>query len=559
MADMLKAALWYQQNGYSVIPAKKNKKPFVKWQQFQKAPAGEVQIREWWDKWPGANIAILTGMKSNLTVIDVDSEAGRDAISEFLPETATFPTVKTPKGWHYYFKYHSKINNGVRVLNDCDTRGEGGYVIAPPSSNGDKKAYVWLDGLKISDTNLIQIPEFLALTLEQGSFNAKSNKISLDPLVYSEIVDDKNDTVTTSDDTIPQGRRDDTLFSLANYLVKGGMPIDNIRFYLRFFASHCDPPFPENEIEVKIKSALNRSKRSDANISEIVREYVLSSHGVILSSEVSQMSSLSSRSEKQAMSKVLSRMVDEGELERYGNKNGQFRRINRELNKIDIFNVKSEYLDIKYPLDLHELFKTMPRNVIVIAGTQNVGKTAFLMNVASMNMNRNIKIRYFTSEMGEMELVERCKMFEPDIPFSFWENVEFCDHSSGFADKIEPDGLNIIDYLEVSDSFWQVGERFKEMYEMLNKGIAIVALQKGFKKEFGRGAEFSLEKPRLYVTLESNPPEGNIAKIVKCKNWARQDINPNGKECVFNVIQGCKIRKVTRWTSPYQKEVDNAA
>ena len=162
MTTMLDAALWYQKNGFSVIPAKKDKRPFIKWQSFQESPADVVQIREWWEKWPNANVAIVTGAKSDLTVLDADSEAGRDALNEFLPDSANIPTVKTPKGWHYYFKYLPSISNGVRVLTDCDVRSEGGYVIAPPSSNGHKKAYVWLDGLKIWEVEPNPIPEFLS-------------------------------------------------------------------------------------------------------------------------------------------------------------------------------------------------------------------------------------------------------------------------------------------------------------------------------------------------------------------------------------------------------------
>jgi len=240
-------------------------------------------------------------------------------------------------------------------------------------------------------------------------------------------------------------------------------------------------------------------------------------------------------------------MVEDGIIERVNGRNAHFRRINKELNVIDIYNIKSEYLDIRYPLEIENLFKTMPKNIILVAGTQNVGKTAFMMNLAALNMNRGFEVRYFTSEMGELELVERCKMFEPEIPFSFWRGVQFCDHNTGFKDKLSADGINIIDYLEISDSFYKVAEILTGIQERLEKGIAVVALQKGFKQELGRGAEFSLEKPRLYITMSANPPEGNIAKIIKCKNWKRSDVNPNGMECIFNVIQGTKIKKTLGW------------
>ena len=554
MADMLTAALWYQKKGFSVIPAKKDKKPFIKWQDFQRTPATEVQVKEWWQQWPNANIALVTGEKSNLTVVDADSEAGKAAIEDMLSDTLSVPVVKTPRGYHYYFSYAKGVRNGVQVLTDCDIRSEGGYVIAPPSKNGQACGYTWMNS--INGNIPPKIPSFLLDTILNSNQNTpETSPITItNSLLYRDENDvDKSGQSWTSVDRLSQGSRDNTLFNLANHLVKGNMPIDKIRFFLGFFASHCNPPFPDSEIENKIKSAVERANRSDVNITEIVREFVLSTRGHFLSTDCQRMSTLSTRKELKAMSTALSRMVDEGLIERVGNKNGQFRRIEVELNEINIFDVKDNYLDIRYPLDIHELFRTMPKNIIVVAGTPNVGKTSFMLNMAALNMNRGMNIRYFTSEMGEMELANRCKMFEPDIPLSFWKNVKFCDCSSGFADKVDPDGINIIDYLELPNDFWSVGEKLAAIYEKLNKGIAVVALQKKFGQKLGRGAEFSLEKPRLYISLESCPPDGNTAEIVKCKNHAREDVNPNHMECHFNVIQGVKIRMIGRWCHPTVK------
>jgi hypothetical protein len=73
-------------------------------------------------------------------VIDLDSDDGRRALNEYLPETLEVPTVKTPKGMHYYFDYTPGIPNKARILKDVDVRNDGGYVIAPPS-----KGYKWLE------------------------------------------------------------------------------------------------------------------------------------------------------------------------------------------------------------------------------------------------------------------------------------------------------------------------------------------------------------------------------------------------------------------------------
>ena len=78
----LKAALFYHWHmKYSVIPVRANKKPFVKWEQYQDKPADEMQIRQWWKKHPKANVGLVCGQVSGINVVDVDTEAGWDALT----------------------------------------------------------------------------------------------------------------------------------------------------------------------------------------------------------------------------------------------------------------------------------------------------------------------------------------------------------------------------------------------------------------------------------------------------------------------------------------------
>jgi hypothetical protein len=130
----LEAALKYQQSGFSVIPVRPNKKPYIKWRKYQLKKAGEKQIRQWWQSWPEANPAIVTGEISGVDVVDVDNEAGWKALNEFLSDSLTTPISKTPAGgYHVYFKHRAGLSNGVRIIEGCDLRTGGGYVLAPPS------------------------------------------------------------------------------------------------------------------------------------------------------------------------------------------------------------------------------------------------------------------------------------------------------------------------------------------------------------------------------------------------------------------------------------------
>ena len=74
-----------------------------------------------------------------------------------------------------------------------------------------------------------------------------------------------------------------------------------------------------------------------------------------------------------------------------------------------------------------------------------------------------------------------------------------------------------------------------EIYRKLNQGIAIVALQKNKGRDTGVGGDRSLEKPRLYLSLESGK-----AKIIVGKNWV-SNVNPVGLQLDFKLTQGCKF------------------
>ncbi len=72
-----------------------------------------------------------------------------------LPDSLLTPIARTQSGgWHYYFKHPGHtIGNNARKLEEIDFRGDGGYIVAPPT-NGGKGSYTWVDGLSIFDAAL---------------------------------------------------------------------------------------------------------------------------------------------------------------------------------------------------------------------------------------------------------------------------------------------------------------------------------------------------------------------------------------------------------------------
>ena len=203
-------------------------------------------------------------------------------------------------------------------------------------------------------------------------------------------------------------------------------------------------------------------------------------------------------------------------------------------NKIDYLNANPENIyKIFWPLGLHKWVNLFPKNIAIVAGASNAGKTAFLLNVAHDNCHIH-PVRYLSSEMGPEELRLRLQLFNYHL--NDWKSIDFYDRSSDFSPLIEPDSLNIIDFLEIYDNFYAIGSEIKAIYDRLKTGIAIIGIQKKSSSQFARGGEFTLEKARMYVSIDPG-----LCKIIKGKNWAQPGVNPKDMEFHYKLYNGCKF------------------
>lgn len=527
---VLNAAMQYRAMGLSIIPVGKDKKPFIKWEEFQKHIVSEDEIKLWFQKWPNANIGIVTGIISGMAIIDIDEpEQAKPVLDTLIPDSLIIPSVSTPRGGqHLYFRCADhRLSNNTKVIPGCDLRANGGYVVAPPSVNSNGKAYAWLEGLSIHDVELPPLPDAVVSFFKNASSYKNNNSL------YREAVTDLLRM-------FEKGRRDNDLFHVATHLVKSRMPEQEIYQVLERLAASCNPPFDLKEIPAKIESALKRIERREVNITEELERWVIVTNGDFSVTDCyNELQNITGVTKRNSIRVLLNRLKDRGVIERTGKKDGVFRRVETQCEDIDFLSAPSTEFDIRYPFNMENYVKTHPGNIIVVAGAPNSGKTAFLLNVVEKNMDRH-DVVYFSSEMGAVELRDRLSKFK--IPLESWR-FSPKERSSNFADVIRPDSINIIDFLELHEDFWKVGGMIKEIFDKLNKGIAIIALQKNPGASMGRGGVGSLEKPRLYLTMDNHK-----IRIEKGKNWANPQINPNGLEAEYKLVSGCEFITTKPWS-----------
>lgn len=144
--------------GWSIIPVSINKQPLVEWKKYQEIKPTREELVKWFEEYSDANIGVVTGRISNIVVVDIDPRHGGST-----KEFSRIITVKTKTGGngeHFYFLYEGGIQNHAGIRPGIDIRGEGGFVVVPPSIHASGKQYEWLMSPH-ANTPIIPLPLFV--------------------------------------------------------------------------------------------------------------------------------------------------------------------------------------------------------------------------------------------------------------------------------------------------------------------------------------------------------------------------------------------------------------
>jgi hypothetical protein len=241
------AALSYARRGWSVIPLRPREKvPLLAWERHQSHRATETEIERWLQRWPEANIGVVTGAVSNLAVLDIDPKHGGDESLRALEERhgALGPTVEAETGGggrHYYFACPPQgLRNRAALAPGIDLRAEGGMVVAPPSIHPSGKPYRWIEGRSPAERAPSAMPLWL-LRLASGTEGGRGHSAAYwRALVKSGVA---------------EGARNTTIASLAGHLLWHGVdPGVAAELLLCWNRVLCRPPLDDEEVERTVAS-----------------------------------------------------------------------------------------------------------------------------------------------------------------------------------------------------------------------------------------------------------------------------------------------------------------
>lgn len=251
LSDQGQAAVRYAKAGWGVFPCRKGAKEPATKNGLLDATIDPERVTAWWWRHPDDNVAIRCGVESGLVVLDVDGDDGSLALRGLEMEHGLLPTtasVVTPSGGqHYYFRHPGgEIRNSVSMVGvGLDIRGDGGYVVAPPSTLDSGFGYVLDERAKVAP-----MPEWLVKTIRQRQDN---RNVGIDPGVWKSIVKDG----------VSAGSRNAQLTRLTGYLISHHIdPGVTFEIVDQVNRGSCRPPLAEREVQRIVESIVKINGRN---------------------------------------------------------------------------------------------------------------------------------------------------------------------------------------------------------------------------------------------------------------------------------------------------------
>jgi KaiC/GvpD/RAD55 family RecA-like ATPase len=260
MSTMRFVAADYYERGWMPIPLRAQgtpddlKKPLVNWREFQhdRPPSHEVEGLFEGD----TNIAVITGRVSGLVVIDFDGKV--DDPVAFLTGAslpASCPIAVTGGGgFHCYYRHPGgTVHNGVRLAEidgiKIDVRGDGGYVVAPPSMHGSGNRYYWLQ-----EGEPPLLPECYRQLLER----APGAQAAPAKTRFEDFFGDEAERILRG---VGQGQRNDAAARVAGYALKVTRGDEQAAAtILRLWNAQNTPPLDDEELAATLNSIIRRDR-----------------------------------------------------------------------------------------------------------------------------------------------------------------------------------------------------------------------------------------------------------------------------------------------------------
>ena len=619
MSSNLNAALSYAAKmHWRIFPCKLDKTPYTV-NGFKDATIDPEQIKAWWQEHPTASIGIACGPETGVWVLDVDvpnkikpnKPDGVQSLASLEEKHGKLPPTLVQKtgggGYQHFWKWNGREirNSSSEIAPGLDVRGNGGYVILPPSGHELGNKYEWINKMQPAEApgwliDLIYKPtpqdsrpisrsgsspygeaalakELINLSHAAENMNRNNtlNKAaySLGQLVAGGELDQASTESALLGVAISKGLKEKEATKTIQSGMTAGMkePRSNPhedKYY--FDPNEVSKVSKVSEISTVSsgKQEVSRSKQEVSKVSRVsedendiapyniaahIREWIINSTGSFTVEQLDREFCLKTRAEKNNRAKCLSIYKDQNLIKKDLKIKGKYYVIDSTIEWVDLSKADEAAFPIILPFNLHEKVHIPHHSIIVLAGSSNAGKTAYILNTLKLNMKQDYEKIYLMSEMSDGEYKDRVLSFGD--PIGLWQShIKAASKSYDFDGAVQhynPDGLTCIDYLEEIDGeYFKIPSHIRNIYDSLGKGVVIVAIQKKAAADIARGGEATKDKARLYMTLDILCSLEHCVicslKLSKVKKSIKE--NMQDKELHFRIERGAHVTVLMDWT-----------
>jgi hypothetical protein len=254
---VIRSALRLAEKGLAVIPCMPaDKRPACR-HGVREATTDPAVIAEWWGYNPRYNIGIATGAISDVFVTDIDNKDDVNGEAELRkleaahgPLPATVEIITGGNGRQLYYKYPgARVRNSVgAIAPGIDIRGDGGFVVAPPSIHPNGRRYAW----SIDSANVVATAPQWLIDAVTAPASGNSSSVALPASEWRDILQSQ----------IADGTRNHTITRITGHLlVRRIDPIVTLAIVQSLNLTHCVPPLPAEEVEAIVASICARELR----------------------------------------------------------------------------------------------------------------------------------------------------------------------------------------------------------------------------------------------------------------------------------------------------------
>jgi hypothetical protein len=198
------------------------------WTPYQSKRASASDLNDFWDKYPTACPAAVTGAISGFTVVDID----RDDAYGFIPTV----TSNTISGGRHHFCKLSTLQTVSDKDRGIDIRSNGGIVVLPPAFHGTSM-YSWDEMFPLTEENLKKLAPVPDDIFKHFSERQQKQKIDISSI-----------TAPLTAGTNRHGALLAVVGSVVTRLPKELLASVGWHGVLAWNKEFCDPPKPEDEI-----------------------------------------------------------------------------------------------------------------------------------------------------------------------------------------------------------------------------------------------------------------------------------------------------------------------